>query len=65
MSRDIINPMAQTVLTLVVNDQMQIKLDSKLDPATTVKILMSAAMDVQFNLIAALSEANKPKLSAV
>lgn len=52
----IVNPMSKTVMTVTVNDQMQINLDSKLPPGETIKILQSIITDVLMNYTNAVIE---------
>ena len=62
----IVNPMAKTIMTLVVNDQFQTELKSELPPRDTVKILMNLVADLTFGYSEALVAATKrPNLEDV
>lgn len=55
----LVNPMAKTILTLEVNDQMQSKLNSSLPPRDTAKVLVNVALDLIFGYAEALVDSNQ------
>lgn len=57
------NPMAKTIMSLRINDQMQTQLRSDLPPRETAKLLISTAVDLIFGYAEALADAHKTKLS--
>jgi len=61
----IVNPFAQTVLTLKVDDQFNSELNApNMHPAQVVKVLMNVMFDVLFTYVDAVSSKEKKDESA-
>ena len=52
----IVNPMAKTILSIKVNDQLQSHIDTQLAPREAAKIMMSLAVDLIFGYVEGLVE---------
>lgn len=52
----IVNPMAKPVLTLTINDNMQLNLQSALPPPEVVKLLQSVVTDVMIQYMQKIAE---------
>jgi len=52
----LVNPMAKTILSVKVNDQLQSNIDTQLAPREAAKILMSLAVDLMFGYVEGLVE---------
>lgn len=59
----IVNPMAKTIMSLRIDDQLRTQLKSDLPPRETAKLLISTAIDLIFGYAEACADANKTKLS--
>ena len=57
----IVNPMAQTVLTLSVDDANNVKLQSQLPPNMTIKILQGIITDIIVGMIEDAKTPQEPK----
>lgn len=56
----LVNPMATTVLTLTVDDQNHVNLQSALPPNMTIKVLQGIVTDIIMNTIETQMSTSKP-----
>lgn len=55
----IVNPMAKQILSLTIDDSLQVNLQSQLPPEQVIKLLQSVMTDVMFVAIKNMIEAGK------